>query len=447
MSIRKEMLMKNTEFVGYCDLDSKMAFQMAMQKVEDRYYMYTSCYRHNGCNIIDVTDPANPQYLNWHEGPWFFDGVRDGQATLKIQVADGLMITAHGALISFLVGTDPDLPSWGGIIIWDVKTDPVHPKMLGKFQTSGAPHGVHRFFYNGGRYVYLTACEEGFASYIFKIIDIQDPCNPVEVSSWHSPRQTPAAEVKFGAHLAVPFVHAITVKDDIAYLAYANIGFVLLDVKDKANPKLLGEVPLNPPFSQGASGAPVHTAMPLGDRPYAVVSTEGRRSRYFSGKTEEGIFRNIHTQAMDMMGVIEMVDVNNPKLISIFPYPEMPEGYTHGSNFNFVDGVRTAFGPHNLFDAFGPDVYKKIDNKVFCCYFHAGLRIYDVSDPFVPKEIAYFFPPDPETVHFDNKTGDLMPGAPAALVEDVLVDDRGYIYLTTMHDGIYIVKYTGEDGL
>ena len=64
--------------------------------------------------------------------------------------------------------------------------------------------------------------------------------------------------------------------------------------------------------------------------------------------------------------------------------------YTHGTNFNFVDSVRVPFGPHNLFDAFGVDVYQKLDQKVLCCYFHAGLRIFDVSDPFVPKEVAYF---------------------------------------------------------
>lgn len=41
--------------------------------------------------------------------------------------------------------------------------------------------GVHRFFYNGGRYVYCVGNKPGFLTFILRIIDIQDPTHPVEV--------------------------------------------------------------------------------------------------------------------------------------------------------------------------------------------------------------------------------------------------------------------------
>ena len=67
MSRREEMLFKNTEFVGYSDLNKKPGFQMGMHRTKDgRYYLYTACFRDNGFNIVDVTDPANPVANLWN---------------------------------------------------------------------------------------------------------------------------------------------------------------------------------------------------------------------------------------------------------------------------------------------------------------------------------------------------------------------------------------------
>ena len=61
MSRRTEMLLKNMEFVGYNDLNKKPGFQMGMHRTEDgRYFIYSACFRDNGFNIIEVTDPKNP---------------------------------------------------------------------------------------------------------------------------------------------------------------------------------------------------------------------------------------------------------------------------------------------------------------------------------------------------------------------------------------------------
>ena len=75
-------------------------------------------------------------------------------------------------------------------------------------------------------------------------------------------------------------------------------------------------------------------------------------------------------------------------------------------------------------------------DRIYDCYFHADLRVYDVSDPYVPKEIAYFIPPDPEELCFELE----MANKPFGTTEDCVVDDRGYIYVNTMHDGLYILR-------
>ncbi|WP_296117379.1 LVIVD repeat-containing protein [uncultured Eubacterium sp.] len=447
MAQRKEMLMKNVEYIGYCDLNRKPGFQMAMYKSpENRYYLYAACFRDNGFNIVDVTDPSAP-VAKWVEGDWI-GPIHDGQSLPKIQTGDGKLITCYGGTMRVLHGTH-EMPFWGGIKIYDIAADPMNPKFLGEFECEDGP-GAHRSFYNGGNYVYVVGSKRNYMGYIIRIVDISDPTHPVEVGSYWDDAQflgnkkaNEIPEIGTEEFMKLPCMHAVTVKDDILYAAFPNVGFCMIDVSDKRKPRLIGKLPLNPTFGGGQGGAAVHSAMPLGDRPYAIVTTEAERVRYFSNERLTGMFHKITTQPMNMIGIVETVDPEHPSLIAICPYPEVPEGYTHGTNFNIVDGVRAVFGPHNMFDAFGQDCYEKRDDRIYNCYFHAGLRIYDVSDPFMPKEIAYFLPPDPEGENwFDNENGTLLPGPQVAITEDVLVDDRGYIYVDTFEDGLYIVKCT-----
>ena len=50
-------------------------------------------------------------------------------------------------------------------------------------------------------------------------------------------------------------------------------------------------------------------------------------------------------------------------------------------------------------------------------FFNGGVRAYDVSDPYSPREIAYFVPPAPE----GSRIG-------AVQINDVFVDDRGIVF-------------------
>ena len=120
---------KNMEVVGFCDLNGVNAFQMALHKTDDgRYYMYCGSFRGPGWNVVDVTDPTQPKVVNWLEAcdPKEYPATN----TPKIQVADGLMIGATGGGVSFLHGCKPGDKSLGSLQIFDIKTDPVHPKLM-----------------------------------------------------------------------------------------------------------------------------------------------------------------------------------------------------------------------------------------------------------------------------------------------------------------------------
>jgi hypothetical protein len=70
----------------------------------------------------------------------------------------------------------------------------------------------------------------------------------------------------------------------------------------------------------------------------------------------------------------------------------------------------------------------------YLTYFNAGLRVYDIRDARQPKEIAYFIPADP-TVRIGTKPSRLV-----AQSEDVVVDRRGFIYLSDKNLGIHILR-------
>ena len=85
-----------------------------------------------------------------------------------------------------------------------------------------------------------------------------------------------------------------------------------------------------------------------------------------------------------------------------------------------------------------PDV-EKPGNLIYLTYFNAGLRVYDIKDPIQPVESGWFIPPDP------TANSGPLPKDAVAQTEDVLVDTRGYIYITDKNWGMWILRYSGPN--
>ena len=434
---------KNMEVVGFSDLNGINAFQMALYKTGDKYYMYCGSFKGAGVNILDVTDPSRPQVVGcvWVSDP----EVYFAQSTPKIQVADDKLIVALGGGVPFLHGIKAGDPADDGLQIYDLKEDPVHPRLLSHWHT-GLPNGmgVHRFAYNGGKYVYMPAECPGFVGFIVRILDISDPCNPVEAGRWWKPEQFKDGmlegtyPVGHAAEKDWPMCHACTLSADRPnelYLGYFGGGGIILDISDPTRPKLISQLMVQPPFAGKLCGARCHTYLPLTGRNFAVLTNEGERFPFF---TKENIAASAHPGAQPMNN-LHMIDVSDPKdpvLVAEFPYPEVPEGFPY-RNFNDCGiGAQGPFGPHNVHEPMGKPWLQDDPNLIYNCYFHAGLRVFDVSDPSDIKEIAYFIPPNPEKLLFQIP----VPGPMIATTEDVVVDDRGYIYIDTWHDGMYILR-------
>ena len=77
---------RNIEAIGYHDLNNKPAFKLAMQELNNRWYLYVAHLWHRGWSVLEVTDPAEPQLCAFIPGP-------ENTWTIQIQVANGKMIT------------------------------------------------------------------------------------------------------------------------------------------------------------------------------------------------------------------------------------------------------------------------------------------------------------------------------------------------------------------
>ena len=70
------------------------------------------------------------------------------------------------------------------------------------------------------------------------------------------------------------------------------------------------------------------------------------------------------------------------------------------------------------------------DEIVLGTFFNGGLRAYDISNPYQPKEVGVFVPPAPK-------------GTPAGAVQlnDVFVDERAIVYTVDRHTGgLYVLE-------
>lgn len=394
------------DLVSYHDLDGKPAFKLALQVVEGRWYLYGSRFWHPGIVIMDVTDPSSPELVGEISEP-----ADPNVASWQVQVRDGLLIQGlqHRPAVW---GGNPSMATEEGIYVWDVR-DPVHPELLSKWRTGAG--GTHRNLYAGGRYIHATSSARGYEGYLYSIIDVDDISRPREVGRWFFPDQFTfggARPVRRLSHHGPAYPVG-----DRAYLAYGAAGLVVLDISDVAAPRLVSQLEFGPAFS---SRIALHTVIPLPDRGLAVVNTEAI--------AEES------REPLNFAGIVDISNEAEMRLMSLFPLP-VPEDGAPYSNFNTRGG---RFGPHNQHHHQGDPNLFHSDELVYLTWFNGGLRVYDISDPYVPREVAWFLPDDPV-----DRRGPLPRGALVTQSEDVLVDSRGYAYLTDKNHGLHVVRFRG----
>ena len=129
--------------------------------------------------------------------------------------------------------------------------------------------------------------------------------------------------------------------------------------------------------------------------------------------------------------VVDIRDETKPKPISSFPVPE-PPAELGLEDFQDKGGK---FGSHNIHLPHYQECLAPVENIVCVTYESAGLWLYDMSKLGLPKIVGYFIPEDPK-----ERLG-LLPRVLATQTEEVLVDARGYIYITDKNHGLFILRH------
>jgi len=187
-----------------------------------------------------------------------------------------------------------------GLAVYDISV-PERPRQIGFMPVEGG--GIHRIWYVGGRWAYVSALLDGFTDYIFLTVDMNDPAHPREAGRYWLPGMNRA----FGESPQWPLsrrygLHHAIVSADTAYGAWRDAGLVMLDVADRAAPKLMTHRNWSPPFGGGT-----HNCLPLPDRDLLIVLDEAVLDHQEDG--------------LKLIWVFDIRQKDNPVTIPTFPTP------------------------------------------------------------------------------------------------------------------------------
>jgi hypothetical protein len=245
----------------------------------------------------------------------------------------------------------------------------------------------------------MAAGADGYSDQFYMVADLERPDAPREVGRWWLPGMHVAGGEPPSWQPGERFAcHHPIVRGTRAYVGWWDAGFVVLDVEDLARPRLVCHLDWSPPF-----GGATHTVLPLREGRLAVVTDEALVD---SGREDD-----------KRAWVVDLREESRPVPIATLPEPG-PEFRTRGGRY----------GPHNLHEN-RPGTFVS-DERIYLTYFNAGLRVYDLSDAFRPREVASFVPETPA-------------GQASPQWNDLLVTADGLIFVTDrLSGGLYILEHT-----
>jgi hypothetical protein len=393
-------LLAHHELAGFGGMGEGMAIQLAKDGRRIMWLAHESAPKN--FTGVDVSDPRNPKLVVQTDLPESF------MRSNSLELVGDIMAVAYQTQ---KVGQKP-----AGFELFDISV-PEKPQSIAYVDASGpTSRGVHQLWFCDGEFVHLAAGAPDFKpthpqdDQLYRIFDVRNLSRPAEVGRWWLPgtregdgvppparHQAPLLDRGFRAHNTNVYPQ----RPDRCYLGYIDAGMFVLDISDKAHPKPVCQWDNSPPYTGFT-----HTVVPMFNRNLLIV-------------TDESTTDNA-SDWPKLVWILDARDERHPVPISTCPMPPVDAYKGRGGRF----------GAHNIHENTPSPYAWHSEDIVIGTFFNGGLRAYDITNPYQPREVAAFVPPAPA-----------MSPAGAIQLNDCFVDERKIVYtVDRFSGGLYILE-------
>ncbi len=397
----------NTELVGAYTTSNaigtvggfKVERYIDAQGNECAYYDSTLLYPTNaldaeaGVNVMDMTDPANPQLVTRLLTP------------AMLTPHESLVVSQEAGVLAAVTGNPAFYP--GIVDVYDISEDCRSPQLRSSALVGNLGH--ERGLAPDGRTFY--SANPGSPTLV--AVDITQPLFPRQL--WTGPY----------------YSHGLSISNDgnRAYVAAGDgKGFMILDVSE-----IQARVD-DPQVYEIANITWPNMTIPQNAIPF---TRDGKSyvleiDEYSASEADGGVAA--HGDVVGAGRIIDITDETNPVIVS-----DLRLDVHEPENRAEIAGDPGAFLPIQGYAGHYCNIPTRVNPEIAACsMIVSGLRIFDIRDPARPKEIAYFNAP------VNPRITPIFEASNWAMSSPAFAPERKEIWYTDGYSGFYVVRLTND---
>ena len=402
---------RNIKFVSHSDLGGRGD---GVQIMVHRGYAYVGHGFSNGITTVDVRDAKNPKVVDFIACP-------PGTRAFHLQTHDDLLLAVNAPSVwtmqefqnekAYFGGSPADKLKdqsrfTSGIRVYDI-SKPEKPAEIGFMPVEGL--GPHRIWYTGGRYAYASIHFADFTDHIFAVIDMSDPRKPQVVGRWWLPGMWRAGG------------ETPTWRDGQALRAAPR--------PRRRQPRLCRLARRRADRARRRRSGQAQARRPSQHRP--AVRRRHALAAAAAGPQPPRPRRRADVGQLQRGAALHL-DVRHARAEQSGQHRDLPAALGGGllRQGRQLRPAQSAREPAGRVPKLA---------LIFATYYNAGVRAYDISNQFQPREVGFYVPPNPARMM------DPRPNRPQVIQScDCYVDRNGLMYLTDPNAGLNILQFEGE---